>query len=73
MGSAPTPRTNAGKFLVLTVHEVAIAAELAVTAGAGKESNPHPLADRPTLNTGTERIDPSDDLMARNPRPFDGK
>jgi hypothetical protein len=64
---------DAGKFLIFTVHEVAIAAELAITAGAGEESDSNTLADRPTLNSGTERIDLSYDLMARNPRPFDRK
>ena len=48
---------DAGKFLIFTVHEVAIAAELAITAGAGEESDPDTLADRPTLasfsNIGT--------------------
>jgi hypothetical protein len=28
---------DAGKFLIFTVHEIAIAAELAITAGAGEE------------------------------------
>jgi len=64
---------DAGKFLIFTIHEVAIAAEFAITAGAGEESDPNNVGDRPTLNPGTERIDLSYDLMARNPRPFDGK
>jgi hypothetical protein len=64
---------DAGEFLIFAIHQVAIAAELTITAGAGKESNPDTLADCPTLNAGTERIDLSYDLMARNPRPFDGK
>jgi hypothetical protein len=64
---------DAGIFLIFAVHQVAIATEVAITAGASEKSNPHTLADGPTLNTRTERIDLSYYLMARNPWPFDGK
>ena len=64
---------NAGKFLIRTVHEIAIAAERAIAAGAGEKPYAYALAGRPSLDTGTERIDPPDDLMTRHPRPFDGK
>jgi len=64
---------NAGKFLVPAVHEVAVAAELAIAARAAEKPNPNALTDGPALNTGAKRIDPADDLMTRDPRPIDRK
>ena len=60
---------NAGIFLVLAVHEIAIAAELAIATRATEKANTHPLTDRPALNTGTKGIDSPDDFMARDARP----
>src|SRR5262249_54317812 len=62
---------NPGKFLVPTVHEIAVAAELAIAARASEKSYAHTLPDRPALDTGPERIDPPDDLVARDARPVD--
>src|SRR5262249_8976406 len=64
---------NAGKFLVAAVHEIAIAAELAIAARAAEKPDTHALTDGPALDTGTKRIDPPDDLMAGNARPVDRK
>src|SRR5260370_29114813 len=64
---------NAGIFLVLAVHEIAIPAELAMAARAAEKPDTHALADRPTLDADTKRIDPADDLMAWNARPLDRK
>jgi hypothetical protein len=64
---------NAGIFLVSAVHEIAIAAELAIAARAGEKPDTHALTDRPSLDTGTKGIDSPDDLMARNARPIDRK
>jgi hypothetical protein len=59
--------------LVPTVHEVAIAAELAIAARTAEKSDTHALPDRPALDAGTERIDPPDELVARDARPIDGE
>src|SRR5215813_13312847 len=64
---------NAGIFLVPTVHEIAIAAELAIAARASEEPDAHTLTDRPALDTGTKRVDPPDELVARDARPIDGE
>src|SRR5262249_17539376 len=64
---------NAGKFLVPAVHEIAVAAEVAITAGAAKKPDSHAVAHRPALNTSADGIYPSDDFMARDARPVDGK
>ena len=64
---------NAGIFLVPAVHEIAIAAELAIAARAAEKPDPHALTDRPALDTGTKRIDPADDFMAWDARPIDRK
>ena len=42
---------NAGKFLVLAVHEIAAAAELAVAAGPAEKSNAYAPTGAPALNT----------------------
>lgn len=55
---------NAGKFLVLAVHEIAVAAELAVTAGPAEKSHAYSLTDAPALNTCADFVDPTDHLMA---------
>src|ERR1700677_3726668 len=47
---------NAGIFLVPTVHEIAIAAELAIAAKAPEEPDAHALPNRPALDTGTKRV-----------------
>src|SRR5215510_3758635 len=62
---------NAAKFLVPAVHEVAIAAELAIAAGPRKKPYAHPLTNCPPLNTGAKRIDPPDDFVTRNTRVAD--
>jgi hypothetical protein len=64
---------NAGKFLVPAVDEIATAAELAIAAGAAKKPDTDALTARPALDTGTERIDPPDDLMTWDARPIDLK
>jgi hypothetical protein len=56
---------NAGIFLVPAVHEIAIAAELAIAARAAEKPDTHALTDRPALDTGTKRIDPPDDTKYR--------
>jgi hypothetical protein len=62
---------NAAVFLVPAVHEIAIAAELAITAGPRKKPYTHPLTNRPALNTGTKRINTTDNLMTGNTRVAD--
>jgi len=62
---------NAAIFLVLAVHEIAIAAEFTITAGAAEKSDTNTLTYRPSLHTGTKSIDPSDDFMAWDARPAD--
>src|SRR5215469_7649610 len=62
---------NAGIFLVPTVHEIAIAAELAIAARAAQKPDTHPLTDRPALDTGTKRVDPPDEFVAWDARPID--
>jgi hypothetical protein len=64
---------NAGKFLVPAVHEIAIAAVLAIATKTAEKPDPHALTDGPALDTRTKRIDPPDDFMAWNPRPSDRK
>jgi hypothetical protein len=56
---------NACKFLVPAVHEIAIAAELAITTSAAEKSDTHALTNRPALDTRTKGVDLTDDLMAR--------
>src|SRR5262249_30764423 len=62
---------NAGIFLICTVHEIAIAAEVAIAARAREESDTHTLPNRPALDTGTNRVDPPNELMAWDARPID--
>ena len=64
---------NACIFLVPTVYELTLAAELAIAARAAEKPDTHALTDRPALNTRTKRIDPPDHLMAWNARPIDRK
>src|SRR5262249_41494189 len=64
---------NAGIFLVPTVHEIAIAAELAIAARTAEKSDAHALPNRPALDTGTKRIDPPNELVARDARPINGE
>src|SRR5262245_17213174 len=59
---------NAGILLVPTVHEIAIAAELAIAARTAEKSDTHTLPKRPALDTGTKRIDPPNELVARDAR-----
>src|SRR5262249_21630262 len=62
---------NAGIFLVPAVHEIAIAAELAIAARAAEEPDTHALPNRPALDAGTNRIDPPNEFVARDARPLD--
>ena len=62
---------NASVFLVLAVHELAAAAELAVAAGAAEKSDTHSPTDRPASDTFAKRIDPAD-LYAITIRPVPG-
>src|SRR5215831_13003984 len=64
---------NAAIFLVPAVHEIAIAAELAIAARAAEKPDPNALTDHPALDAGTKRIDAADDLMAWDARPIDRK
>jgi hypothetical protein len=64
---------NAGIFLVPAVHEIAAATEFAITARAAKKPDPDALTHRPALNTSADGIYPSDDFMARDAGPIDGK
>src|SRR6516225_6395555 len=64
---------NAGILLVPTVHEIAIAAELAIAARTPEEPDAHALPNRPALDTGAERIDAPDELVAWDARPIDGE
>src|SRR5262249_48381332 len=56
---------NAGIFLVPTVHEIAMAAEVAIAARTPEESDAHALPNRPALASGPNRIDPPYELVAR--------
>src|SRR5262249_25803545 len=62
---------NAGIFLVPTVHEIAIAAEVAIAARTGEKSDTHALPNCPALDTGTKLVDPTDELVAWDARPID--
>jgi len=64
---------NAGIFLVPTVHEIAIAAELAIAAKAGEKSDANALTQRPALDAETKSIDAPHNFMPRNARPVNGK
>src|SRR5262249_13897196 len=64
---------NAGVFLVPAVHEIAVAAELAIATRAVKKPNPHALTDRPALNAGTKGIEAPGRIMAWDPGPIDRK
>src|SRR5215510_13282939 len=59
---------NSRVFLVLTVHKVAAAAKFAITARAGEKADADPLADLPTANAGSHRVNAPDDLVAWNTR-----
>src|SRR5215471_14734341 len=59
---------NSRIFLVLTVHKIAAAAKFAITARAGEKADADPLADLPTANTGSHRVNAPDDLVAGNAR-----
>ena len=59
---------NAGLFLIPAVHEVAAATELTIAAEAGEKPDTNPLTRCPTLNARTERIEATDDLVARDTR-----
>src|SRR5262245_24284196 len=64
---------NAGIFLVPTVHEIAIAAEVAIAARTAEKSDTHTLPHGPALDTGTKRVDPPDEFVARDARPINGE
>src|SRR5215472_6111379 len=59
---------NSRIFLVLTVHKVAAAAKFAITARAGKKADADPLADLPTADARSHRVNVPDDLVAGNTR-----
>jgi hypothetical protein len=52
---------NAGIFLVAAIHEIAVAAKLAIPTRASEESNTDPLTDFPTLHAGPDSVDSPDD------------
>src|ERR1700751_330837 len=64
---------NAGIFLVTAVDEIAVATELAVAARPAEKPDTHALTDHPALDTRAKPIDPPDDLMTWDARPFDWK
>src|SRR6516225_258048 len=66
-------RMNARKFLVTTVHEIAISTEFAITARASEEADTHALTNRPALDTGAQGIDPPDHFMPWHARPANRK
>src|SRR5262249_38893625 len=66
-------RMNARGSLVATVHEIAIAAEFAITARASEETDTYSLANCPALNTRAKGVDASDHFMSRYARPVDWK
>src|ERR1700719_1162494 len=45
----------------------------AIAARPAEKPDTHALTDHPALNARTKRIDPPDDLMAWDARPFDRK
>jgi hypothetical protein len=64
---------NAGIFLVLAVHEIAISTKLTISAGAAEKPDTYTLTYGPSLDTGTKSIDPSHSFMAWDARPVDRK
>jgi hypothetical protein len=52
---------------------IAIAAEVAIAARTAEKSDTHTLPNRPALDTGTKRVDPPDELVARDARPINGE
>ena len=73
MSGIPAIMMNAGVFLVPAIHEIAVAAELAIATEAGEKPNAHALTRRPTSDTRTRRIDPPNDFMPWDARPIDRK
>ena len=61
----------AGVALVCAVHEIAVAAVLAVPAVAAEEADADALAHLPAFDAVADHIDPSDRFVARHPRPLD--
>ena len=59
-----------GVALVDAVHEVAIAAILAVAAAAAEETDADALANLPALDPVSDHVDPSDRFVARDSRPL---
>jgi hypothetical protein len=51
------------------VHELSTAAKVAIAAEAAEKTHAHALTDLPPMHAGPERINPSDDLMARSAGP----
>jgi hypothetical protein len=64
---------DACELLVLTIDKVALAAQLAVPATPTEESNADALADRPSLDSASEGVNPAYGLMTGYARPLDGK
>ncbi len=54
---------NARKFLVATIHEIAISTEFAITARASEEADTDALTNRPALDPGAKGIDSPDHFM----------
>ena len=59
---------NAGVFLVPAVHEITIAAELAIAASATEKADSHALADGPALDAVAKRVDPANGLVSGDAR-----
>jgi hypothetical protein len=64
---------NARVFLVLAVHEIAIAAELAIAARATEKPDTYTLTNLPSPDIRTKGVDPPDYFMARDTRPINRK
>src|SRR5262249_8507411 len=64
---------NARVFLVLAVHEIAVAAELAIAARATEEADTYTLTNVPTSHAGADCVDPPDNFMAWDTRPINRK
>jgi hypothetical protein len=59
---------NSGELLIFAIHQIAIAAEVTVAAGAAKESNPYALSNSPALHFRADSIDPAHGLVAWHSR-----
>jgi hypothetical protein len=64
---------NARKFLVTTVHEIAISTEFAITARASEEADTDALTNHPALDARAKGIDSPHHFVPRDARPADWK